>query len=295
MVPPIFVGLSTLLLVLFIQQPAFRARTETVSIYATVRGGDGRLVPDLEQRDFQVFDDGRPTEITVFSNKPQPFSVAVMLDVSGGAMRVVRLRDAAASFIDALRPEDRAVIGSFVGFEVATGPPKPTSEKTVLRRVLREEMWPTLQSTPLWQGIDAGMTGLDGETSRRVVLVMTRGRHWSPADGHLSPGWRHSLGQVLERAIAESVMVYAVALEGWLIRGELNILTDATGGGRMEVPDDADLPATFARIAEELRHQYLIGFVPRILDGKTHRIEVRLNRPDATVRARSQYVTPSVR
>jgi len=294
--PPAVLSVLATSLGLSLQQPAFRAKTETVSVYATVRGADGHLVPALERQEFQVLDDGRPADVTVFSNKPQPFSVAVMLDMSGGgAYRVVRLRDAVGSFVMALHPEDRAVVGSFSGREVATGPPRPTSDKSVLLRVLREELWPILDSTPLWQGLDAGMTGLEGETSRRVVLVLTRGRHWTPADGRLTPGWRHTLGQVLERAVAEDVMIYAVGLEGSQLRGDISILIDATGGGRFEVPDEADLAATFERVADELRHQYLLGFTPRVLDGKTHRIEVKVSRLDAIARARKQYLAPNRR
>src|SRR5580693_9383255 len=64
------------------QAPPFRAGVRTVAAYATVQDSTGRLVPDLEQADFQVFEDGRPRTITVFSRDPQPLAVALMLDTS---------------------------------------------------------------------------------------------------------------------------------------------------------------------------------------------------------------------
>jgi Ca-activated chloride channel family protein len=67
-------------------------------------------------------------------------------------------------------------------------------------------------------------------------------------------------------------------------------LTEATGGGHFNLARDADLAMTFRRVADELRHQYLIGFSPSAIDGAEHTIEVRLTRPGMRARARSSYV-----
>lgn len=63
-----------------------------------------------------------------------------------------------------------------------------------------------------------------------------------------------------------------------------------TGGGYFELTDTADLGATFRRVAEELHHQYLLGFSPAVADGKTHRIDVRTPDVSMTVRARKTYL-----
>jgi Ca-activated chloride channel homolog len=52
----------------------------------------------------------------------------------------------------------------------------------------------------------------------------------------------------------------------------------------------ADLAPTFTRVAQELRSQYLIGFAPASLDGKVHKLEVKVTRPGMTVRARRSYL-----
>jgi VWFA-related protein len=67
-------------------------------------------------------------------------------------------------------------------------------------------------------------------------------------------------------------------------------LAGDTGGGYFELTDTADLDSTFKRVAEELHHQYLIGFSPAALDGKPHRLDVRTSDSTMTVRARKSYV-----
>ena len=64
----------------------------------------------------------------------------------------------------------------------------------------------------------------------------------------------------------------------------------ATGGGYFELTSTQDLESTFKRVADELHHQYLLGFSPAKLDGKVHKLEVRTDSAGATVRARQTYV-----
>ena len=64
----------------------------------------------------------------------------------------------------------------------------------------------------------------------------------------------------------------------------------ATGGGYFELTSPRDLAFTFARVADELHHQYALGFTPEKLDGKLHDIAVHLSNPDLTARARKRYL-----
>ena len=83
-------------------------------IYATVTDSSGRLVPDLEQKHFEVFDDGKPQEITLFKSDVQPITVVVMLDTSGSmTANLELLKQSAEQFVIRLLPEDKARIGSF--------------------------------------------------------------------------------------------------------------------------------------------------------------------------------------
>ena len=66
----------------------------------------------------------------------------------------------------------------------------------------------------------------------------------------------------------------------------------ATGGGYFELTSTADLASTFARVADELHHQYALGFEPPKLDGKRHELELRVADRTMTARARKSYVAP---
>jgi VWFA-related protein len=264
------------------QQGRFRTSVDTVSIYATVSDSDGRLVPDLVKEDFAVLDNGTPREITLFSSDIQPITVVIMLDMSGSMFpRFLRLRTSTLSFVDALLPHDRAQIGSF-GDEIAISP-HLTGDKELLRRVLRNELWP-MGGTPIWNALDAAMTALQSESGRRVVLSITDGRNMCSFPRCLKPG------DVERRAVREGFMLYAIGMDGTGLDGEIMTMAEETGGGHFALPVGADLSSTFARVADELRRQYLIGFNPTALDGKLHRVDVRVGRPGMKVRARRNYL-----
>src|SRR6185503_16281248 len=92
----------------------FKSSTKTVAVYATVLDSAGRLVPDLEQQHFEVYDNGKPRQLTVFKSDVQPIKVVVMLDTSGSmTLNYELLKRAAERFVLRLLPEDRARIGSF--------------------------------------------------------------------------------------------------------------------------------------------------------------------------------------
>jgi len=289
------------------QRPVFRSAVRTVAIYATVSDQEGRLVPNLERNAFRVLDNGRSADISVFSNELKQITAAIMLDMSGSMVgRVLRVRESADRFIDAINPGDRARIGTF-GDEVAVSP-LLTDDQRVLRRVLHEELWPG-GGTPLWRALLVGMTSLEGESGRRVILVLTDGNDSDMFPSHPAPG------DVKRRAVRDEFMVYAIGMErtagggasggtvitsgGAISSGriesgglsqEIVDVVEETGGGHFELKSDADLGDTFARVAEELRHQYLLGFSPVSLDGRVHRLEVQVTLPGCKVRARKSYV-----
>jgi VWFA-related protein len=264
------------------QQTPFKTGVSTVSVYATVSDGAGRLIPDLVKDDFTIFDDGVPRDITLFSSDIQPITVVIMLDMSGSMFsRYLRLLSSTKWFIEALRPQDRAQIGTF-GDEIAISP-HLTNDKGILLRVLRDELWPTGE-TPLWNALDAAMSALSAESGRRVVLTITDGQNMCSLPHCLKAG------AVERRAVREEFMLYAIGMDGTGLEGDILSLTEETGGGHFALPVGADLTATFARVADELRRQYVIGFTPATLDGKLHRLDVRVMREGMKVRARRNYL-----
>jgi len=275
-----FVGCGIVASVTLMAQQPFRSSTDTVSIFATVNDTDGRLVSNLTAADFRVLDNGKPAEITVFSSDIQTITTTLLLDMSGSMVpRLLWTRDAAEQLIEELRGADRARIGTF-GTEVAINP-NLTTDRTLLKRILHEELWPG-GGTPLWVGIDAAMTAMKSETGRRIVLVIT--------DGNDSTSDRVSKGDVRKRAIREDFMIYAVAINGHELNSDLADVAAESGGGYIIVNDNDDLKRTLGEVINELRHQYLLGFSPAVLDGKTHKLAVQVTRPQLKARAPSGYL-----
>lgn len=269
--------------VLFVPQDktTFRSTSRTVNVYATVQASDGRLVPDLTRSDFRVFEDGHERPLTVFDNTPQVITVAVMFDMSNSmASQYERIRQAAGALVAALRRGDRARIGTF-GQEVAISP-LLTGDKSVLARILDEELWPG-GPTPLWYATDVAMTTLDDEPGRRVVLLLTDGEDSGPFV-------RGSLGATRRHAERGGFTIYAVGLPRRELSREVQSLADETGGGHFIVNREDDLAATFGRVVEELHHQYVLGFATDLVDGRSHSIDVKTTHAGAKVRARKSYV-----
>jgi Ca-activated chloride channel family protein len=130
--------------------------------------------------------------------------------------------------------------------------------------------------------------GIDG---RKVVLVFTDGDDTES---------KISLGNVVERARADEVMIYAIGLESNYFNGQRQVRTkpdsglrkiaDETGGGYFELTKASDLAPTFTKVAQELHSQYVIGFTPTLLDNKVHKLVVKMKQPGMTARARRSYL-----
>ena len=263
--------------------PVFRSATRTVELYATVRGGDGRLVPDLPREAFTVLDNGRRVDVTVFSSDPQRLTVALLIDMSGSMEgHFLRVRAATREFVKALQPDDRVRIGTF-GDEVTLSP-HLTGDKALLARVIDEETWPG-GGTPMWSAAYDAMGSLRNEPGRRVILILTDG-----ADSGPGRGFDRSGGDVEKRATDEGFMIYGIGVEGSGLDVSVKDMADDTGGGFFELKADDELASTFLRVVEELRHQYVLGFTPVALDGRRHSLDVRLADRSMKARARKNYV-----
>ncbi len=285
------------------QQPTFKSGARTVAVYATVTDKDGRLVPDLTKEDFEIQESGKSQPIAVFSNEVQPISVVIMLDRSGSMRGNFGLVEAAGeAFVRAMLPADRARIGSFAE-KVQIDPEAFISEKKELINILRTKLQ-NEGPTPLWNAVDASIAALKEQDGRKVVLAFTDGAD-NPGNFKLN---NLSFMDIMRRAQVADVMVYAVGLEsasrpamggGGLGGGGfgggsrpdpgLPAIAEQTGAGYFELRRAQDLAATFARVADELHRQYLIGFVPEKLDDKMHKLEVRVKKSGMKVRARKEY------
>jgi VWFA-related protein len=187
----------------------FKAGVRTVAVYATVTDTDGRLVPDLEKDAFEIEDEGKKQDITVFANEIQPITVVVLIDRSGSMEANFDLvREAAEKFVKELMPADKARIGSFSN-RIQIDPRTFTSDHDELIEVLRTQLQER-GPTPLWNAINVGITALLHEEGRRVILVFTDGSDF-PMNFRTN---NSTLKDVIKRADEENVMVYAIGFAG---------------------------------------------------------------------------------
>jgi VWFA-related protein len=99
---------------IFGQQATFKAGTSIVPVLTTVTDNQGRLVPNLEQDEFTILDNGKPQEITFFQHETQPFTVVVMLDFSASmTTHLDLLKQATEQFILRMLPADKGQVGAF--------------------------------------------------------------------------------------------------------------------------------------------------------------------------------------
>ena len=298
------------------EQPrTYRGGTDVVAVYATVTDASGRLVPDLQKTEFTVTDNGKKQPIAVFSNDIQPITIVVMLDRSGSmAANFELVRDATGEFISRLLPADKARIGS-LSHEIVISPSQFTSDHGALMAVMRYGLQ-DIGPSPVWTAVDRSITALLPEGGRRVVLLFSDG-HDEPERGQIHT----DVKDIIWRSKVDEIMIYCIGLPNEDYRPSLAVflprprpgyppagggpnwtrkvkppdpalkdLAAESGGGYFEMDGLLDLKATFARVADELHHQYVIGFVPTKLDSKEHKIQVKLSREDMTVRARRSYV-----
>jgi Ca-activated chloride channel family protein len=270
-------------------QPTFKSGSGAiVSIFATVSDADRRLVPGLEIDDFEILDNDQPQPIVIFDNKVQPITVIVMLDTSGSMTNsIALLRQAAEQFVLRLLPADRARVGAFNDKIQLSS--RFTNNRDELVSDIKDLDYGN--GTRLWDAVNLSLDELKGVEGRKVILVFTDG------DDTAS---KASLGKVTDRARDEDVMVYSVGLESEYFDGArvvrtkpdrgLRKISDETGGGFFELKKNTELTATFTRVAQELHSQYALGFEAKVLDGKLHKLAVRVKKPGMTARARRSYM-----
>ena len=275
------------------QEPTFRATTQIVSVPTTVTDGQGRLVPNLEQDQFSILDNGKPQEITFFQNDTQPFTVVVMLDYSASmTANLELLRAATEQFLLRMLPQDKGMVGAFSDRIEFSG--SFTSDRDDLISALKDLQYGN--PTRLWDAVDQSVDMLKAAEGRKIVLVFTDG------DDTFS---KASFGTALDHARQGDVMVYAIGLQSVYFNGQrmvrsqpdrsLRKIAEETGGGYFELKKTDELAPTFTRVAQELHSLYTLGFTPAMLDGKEHKLDVRMKAAGMNARARKTYIASAAR
>jgi Ca-activated chloride channel family protein len=296
-----------------------RVSTSLVTVPVSVRTRKGAYVTNLRREDFRIYEDGVAQEVAHFEAVDKPFTVALLLDVSDSARgELEAIQDAAVAFLEQLRPHDRALVISFdrrvVRLTGATGDRRTLAD--AIRRVRPGG------GTALYDALEGALREhLKAAPGRKAVVLLTDGIDTSSA--------RATYESALRAAEEEYALVYPIQwntperlYSEQRLRGDpaavtyttpggeplrkayergtrfLRLAAEASGGRFQHADGLKNLERSFARIAEELRRQYGLGYYPRnpAAKGRRRRIKVEVGVADADVRARDSYThTPDPR
>ena len=283
------------------QSPAFRAGVEVVSLNVTVSEGPSRFVTDLQQEDFQVFEDGVKQDVTFFARSNLPVALALLIDTSASMeSRLPTAQEAAIGFARRLRSQDLAEVLDFDSRVVILQP--FTNGVHELEQAIRRTS--AGGSTSMYNAIYIALKDLKrivaknvDEIRRQSIIVLSDGEDTSS----LLP-----FDEVLDLAKRSETAIYAIGL-GSIERSSssgrgfkeaefvLRQLSQETGGRAFFPSQLTDLANVYGQISDELSSQYTVGYTSRNgrRDGAWRRIVVRANRANLTARTKQGYFAPT--
>jgi Ca-activated chloride channel family protein len=263
-------------------RPQFALQLDVVEVYVTVTDERGEVVTGLDAGDFVVREDGSVQEVSTFAAGEFPLSVALAIDrsFSMSAQRLALAKQAARTFVNALRPDDQAMVIA-IGSRVEVVAPLTTDRSVLMAAVQRLD---SFGSTALNDATVESVDYIQAARGRRALVLLSDG---------IDRYSRRSAPEVLEHVRRADVLIYPVALgaERPPLFSELAALS---GGASFHQRDPRRLTETLEGIARELRHQYLLGYSPSkpIAEGESEwrTIDVTVQRPNVRVRARDGYL-----
>jgi len=262
-----------------------------VNVFVNVTDQNGSIVGGLTRDDFALTEDGRPQRIAVFERQSElPLNLTLAIDTSGSVHKdLSEEADAAKRFAHAiLRPQDQMSLLQFAT-DVRELTPFTNKVAQIDRGLgqLRGDF-----ATALYDAIFLGSERLGSKEGRKVLVLVSDG-------GDTAKNTTYA--QALEQALRNEVMIYSIidvpieASAGRDLGGEHALITlaEQTGGKSFYV-SDGRLDKAFARVSDDLRTQYLLGYYPRHQEpGRTfHRVQVTVPRaaPEAfNIRHKTGY------
>lgn len=283
------------------QGPSFRSGVELVSLNVTVSDGTGHYITDLQQDDFNVFEDGVKQDITFFNRTNLPIALSLLLDTSASMdTKLPIAQEAAIGFARRLRPQDLAEVIDFDSRVVVLQ--NFTNTASELEQAIRKTA--AGGSTSLYNAIYIALKDLKKvvaknteEIRRQAIIVLSDGEDTSS----LLP-----FEEVLDLAKRSETAIYTIGLrsnEGLSTGSKvfkeaefvLRQLSQETGGRAFFPNQVSDLPAIYGQISDELSSQYTVGYTSRNprRDGAWRRVVVRLNRQGTMARTKQGYFAPT--
>ena len=249
-----------------------------VILWVTVSDRSDQLVGDLTKDSFTITEDGAPQIIKDFLQEDRPITMAIVLD-SSGSMRdaMPEVHQAAASFVESLRPQDRAMVIDFDDKVFLLQ--DLTSDQAALKEAVSSTE--ALGSTALYDALHAAFRKLRGIDGRKAIVLLSDGDDTSSQFAHK---------RIVEEAKAQNVLIYAIGL-GDVRKSVLKEFSEMTGGRAFFVAKAKELAEVYRKIADELRRQYYLSYstTNKVWDGRFVKLEVKTSHPDWSVRARRGY------
>jgi VWFA-related protein len=289
------------------QAPTIKAEVNLVNVFATVRDKNKRIVTDLKQDDFKVFEDGHEEKISFFSREMQlPITLGLLLDTSGSEERMLSsIQDAGARFLHrVLKKGDEAMIISFdTDVDLLAD---LTDDRPILDRAINKARINTpgggfyggnpgpvpgagSVGTALYDAVYLACSEkLNGEAGRKAIVIVTDAQ---------DEGSKVKLEEAIESAQRTDTVIHILLVADPRFGGNTAVahkMTEETGGRLIIVNSEKRLEEAFDQISEELRSQYTLGYYPTntTKDGKFRKIHVDTDNHDLKVLARKGYYAP---
>lgn len=291
------------------ENSVLRVSTSLITVPAIVMDRNGRYIANLKKEDFKIYEDGVEQQLSYFASVEKPFTVALMLDMSGSTQsQLAQIREAANTFLGRLRFNDRLMAITFDGrVNVLT---EPADVGVIRRGKLRIPA--VTDGTVLYDAVDFALKRMAQIPGRKAIVLMTDGVDQSS---------RVSMKQTLADIAEQDVLVYTVQyntlpqlperlsriqnekarrkVQERLMKGYalsepyLRALAEKTGGRFYRADDLREVGPAFEAITSELGVQYSLGYYPKAsTSASTDRsIKVRVRHPNMVVRARDSYTT----
>jgi Ca-activated chloride channel family protein len=288
-------------LALAAQEITLHMNVKLVSVFVNVTDRNGAIVGGLAREDFALTEDERPQQIAVFERQSElPLNLTLAIDTSSSVRKdMAEEADAARRFVHAiLRPQDQM---SLLQFATDVRELTPFTNKVAqIDRGLSQLRgdWATAVYDAIVLGSDR-LGRKEGRSPRRVLIVVSDGDDTAKSSTY---------AQALEAALRNEVMIYSLidvpieASAGRDLAGEHALITlaEQTGGKSYYVSDGGPggLDKAFARVRDDLRTQYLLGYYPKNQEpGRPfHRVQVTIPRAAAeafNIRHKSGYYLDS--
>jgi len=262
-------------------EPSFRADTNLVVIPVAVTDKLNRFVLGLQKADFHLVEDGVEQNVAHFSGEDAPLSVGLVFDESGSMDYKLRAsRDAAAHFLKTFNRDDEAFLVEFgdaaklsVGF---------TGHTEEIQSALKNAQPGGL--TAMLDGINTGLHEMKkAKNPRKAIVIISDGgdnhSHYTAAE--IESLVRAADVQVYAMGVFEPILSFGLTPEEISGPRLLSEIATQTGGRAFSAALQSDLPSVAARIAVELRNQYVLAYYPanRARDGKYRHVEVQVSQP----------------